>query len=243
MRADHPAPSLTIDVAFIGSPSTQVSNAPAGTSGPSRPRRGYDVVKRLMDLALGGTALVLLAPVIAAAAILVKVTSPGPTMYRAQRVGRHGRPFEMLKLRTMYVDADHSAQQEFNRRELCGELEGVEDYTIVDDPRVTPVGRVLRRASIDELPQLVNVLKGDMSLVGPRPSSGWEVELFDEHHRRREDVLPGMTGLWQVSGRRTIDMPGMLELDVTYVDSRSIGGDVGILLRTVPAVISQRGAS
>lgn len=207
-----------------------------------RQRLTYDIPKRVLDVVLASTILVLAAPLLALAAVLVKATSAGPAIHRADRVGRYGVPFTMFKLRTMYVDSDHTEQQDFNRRELLGELEGVEVFTVQNDSRITRVGQVLRKLSIDELPQLWNVLRGEMSLVGPRPSVDWEVALFEPGLRRRELAVPGITGLWQVTGRRTIDMRGMLELDVQYVETRTLTGDIALLVRTIPAVITSTGA-
>jgi lipopolysaccharide/colanic/teichoic acid biosynthesis glycosyltransferase len=206
-------------------------------------RQRYDMSKRALDVTVATLALLVTAPVIAVAAATIKLTSRGPVLYRAERVGLHGQAFTMFKLRTMHIDADHSEQHEFNRLELLGELDGLDEFSIEDDPRVTPIGRTIRRLSIDELSQLVNVLLGEMSLVGPRPSVDWEVDLFEPHFRQREEVLPGITGLWQVTGRRTIDMRGMLELDLEYVESRSFVGDLAILAKTIPAVIKTVGAS
>ncbi len=206
-------------------------------------RLRYDVPKRVIDVVVSAAVLAVSAPLCALIALLVRVTSPGPVIFGQERVGKDGQLFTMLKFRTMYIDADHSAQQEFNRRELAGELEECESFTLDCDARVTRVGAVLRKTSLDELPQLWNVLRGEMSLVGPRPSFDWEVALFEPRFRRRETVLPGVTGLWQVAGRRTIDMRGMLELDLEYVDSRSLAGDVAILVKTVPAVLRSTGAA
>lgn len=203
----------------------------------------YDIPKRLLDVTLAVAGLILLAPVGAAVALAIRATSRGPVIHRSVRIGKDGVPFEMMKFRTMYIDADDSAQREFNRRELLGELTGLEEFTLTLDSRITPVGRFLRKTSLDELPQLLNVVRGEMSFVGPRPSFEWEAELFEQRHRRRETVLPGISGLWQVEGRRTIDMRGMLELDLEYVDTRSFTRDLSILLRTVPAVLKSTGAS
>ena len=200
-------------------------------------------MKRALDVAVAAAALTLLAPLLLLLVAAVRVTSKGPAIFRQERIGRHGQRFTVYKFRTMTVGADDARQRELNRRELAGELGSQEVYTLEADPRITPVGSVLRRTSLDELPQLVNVLTGDMSLVGPRPSLEWEVELFEDRYRRREEVRPGITGLWQVSGRRTIDMRGMLELDLEYVDRQSLWLDLQILARTVPAVLSSKGAA
>jgi len=194
--------------------------------------------KRLLDVAVAGLLLVLVSPILLVAVALVRLTSPGPVLFRQERVGLHERPFTMLKLRTMYVNCDNSMQEALNRRELRGE-DVAEDgiFKVCDDPRITPVGGFLRRFSIDELPQLINVLRGEMSLVGPRPSLAWEVEEYSREQRRRHECLPGITGLWQVSGRNRLSMPEMLALDVEYVDTRSFAMDLWILLRTPYVVL------
>jgi lipopolysaccharide/colanic/teichoic acid biosynthesis glycosyltransferase len=194
--------------------------------------------KRVLDLAIALPALLLLPPLLLIAAAAVRLTSPGPALLRQTRIGRHERPFTMFKLRTMRVDADDRASREFNQRELLGELDTVDGvFKLQDDPRITRVGGFLRRWSIDELPQLLNVLRGDMSLVGPRPSLPWEVALFTPEQRRRHEALPGMTGLWQVSGRSRLSMPEMLALDLLYVEQHSLRLDLAILLRTPRAVL------
>lgn len=199
-------------------------------------------VKRTLDLCLAATALVLLSPIIVITALLVCITSPGPVLLRQVRIGRDERPFEMLKFRTMYAGADDRVDREFNVRELAGDQSvaagGV--FRIADDTRITPVGRLLRRYSLDELPQLINVLRGDMSLVGPRPSLPWEVQLFTADERRRHRCLPGMTGLWQVSGRNRLSMKEMLKLDLVYTDTWSLHLDLRILARTPRAVLLDR---
>jgi lipopolysaccharide/colanic/teichoic acid biosynthesis glycosyltransferase len=146
----------------------------------------------------------------------------------------------MLKFRSMYVDCDDAPHREYNRRELAGEDPRAGDdgvYKVADDPRITAVGRLLRTTSLDELPQLINVLKGEMALVGPRPALDWEVALYRPHHHDRFLVKPGITGLWQVSGRNRLSMPEALDLDVAYVRRRSVGLDLRILARTVPTVL------
>jgi len=200
-------------------------------------------MKRLFDVVVASALLVLAAPFMLVIGVLVRTTTDGPALHRQTRVGWKGRPFTMYKFRTMTVGGDDSAQREFNRRELAGELDHLESFTLPEDTRVTSVGAPLRRSSLDELPQLVNVLTGDMSIVGPRPSLDWEVELFDAKYQRRADVRPGMTGLWQVNGRRTVDMNGMLQLDLDYVDQRSLWMDIQILFKTLPAVLMGDGAA
>jgi lipopolysaccharide/colanic/teichoic acid biosynthesis glycosyltransferase len=198
-----------------------------------------NLTKRMLDLVLAVPALIVAVPVMLAAMAWIRISDPGPVLFRQVRVGKGGRPFTMLKLRTMYIDNDDCAFREFNTRELLGEAQPRRDgmFKLDDDPRILPGGRFLRRYSIDELPQLINVLKGDMSLVGPRPSLPWEVELYSSEQRRRHDCLPGMTGLWQVSGRSRLTMQQMLEIDLAYVEQRSLGLDLWILLHTLPAVL------
>jgi lipopolysaccharide/colanic/teichoic acid biosynthesis glycosyltransferase len=191
--------------------------------------------KRILDYALAAALLLVTAPVIVIAAALIRLTNRGPLLLRQVRVGQNETPFTMFKLRTMYVDNDDSAHRELNRRELLGAAmceQGTNFKLDRDDPRITGIGRFLRRYSIDELPQLINVLRGEMSLVGPRPSLPWEVELFTMEQRRRHDCRPGITGLWQVSERYGMPMPQMLELDLIYIQSRSMLLDLWILFRT-----------
>ena len=204
--------------------------------------RGYDLGKRLLDIALATVLLAVSSPVLLVVAVLVAATTRGPVLFRQTRVGRAGAPFRMLKFRTMRHGCDDAAHRDYIRRLLSDQAEPYEGlYKLVDDPRVTRVGAVLRRLSLDELPQLLNVLKGDMTLVGPRPALPFEAELFPAWATPRYLVAPGVTGLWQVSGRNRLTMLQGLELDVEYVEQRSFVVDVMILLRTVPAVLG-RGA-
>jgi len=204
--------------------------------------RAYEVDKRLLDLVTAAVLLVLLSPLLLLVAVLVRATSPGPVLFRQVRVGRDGTPFRMLKFRTMRNGCSDDAHRAYVRRLLAGEAEQHDGlYKLADDPRVTRVGAVLRRLSIDELPQLLNVLTGDMSLVGPRPALPFEAELFPAWASSRYRVAPGLTGLWQVSGRNRLTMLQGLGLDVEYVARRGLALDLLILLRTVPAVLG-RGA-
>ena len=212
---------------------------------PDRAARAGDPGKRALDLALGLLAVIVCAPVLLLAAALVRLTSPGPALFRQTRIGRHGRPFTMLKLRTMHAGCDDQTHREFNTRELAaiadpGTSDGV--FKLEHDPRITRVGRVLRRFSIDELPQLLNVLRGEMSLVGPRPCLPWEVALFTPEQCRRHETRPGITGLWQVSGRNRLSMPEMLALDLRYVERRSLWLDLSILLHTPRAALFDQSA-
>jgi exopolysaccharide biosynthesis polyprenyl glycosylphosphotransferase len=209
----------------------------------SRPYIGYAPVarvtwiKRAIDICLGGLALLVLAPALAVIVVAIKTSSPGPVMYRQLRVGRDGKRFEMLKFRSMCAGADAMVDALRDRNEAIGPL-----FKIRRDPRVTPVGRFLRRFSLDELPQLINVLRGDMSLVGPRPPIPAEVDEYEEWQLGRLQARPGMTGLWQVSGRSEVPFNDMVRLDLHYVRNWSFGLDLEIMLRTIPAVVANRGA-
>ena len=195
-------------------------------------------IKRTIDVAASAALLVVLAPVIAVAALLVRATSPGPIFFRQARCGLYGRHFRVLKLRTMCADAEERQADLQCRNELDGPV-----FKLREDPRVTPVGRFLRRFSIDELPQLWNVLKGEMSLVGPRPPMIGEVTHYDPSDRRRLSMRPGITCIWQVSGRNLIGFDEWVKLDLEYIDNWSLTLDIVLLLQTVPAALSGRGAS
>ena len=200
---------------------------------------GRKLGKRLLDMAIAIPVLIASAPILLLAMLLMQLVDPGSILFRQTRIGRGERRFTMLKLRTMREGNDDSAYREFNTRELRGEpnLTGDGVLKLENDPRLLPMSRFLRHFSIDELPQLVNVILGDMSLVGPRPCQPWEVELFSPKQRRRHEVLPGMTGLWQVSGRNRLNMQQMLALDLIYVEQQSFLMDLKILCWTVPAVL------
>ncbi|MDQ3979871.1 MAG: sugar transferase [Actinomycetota bacterium] len=197
--------------------------------------------KRLLDVTLSLVLLVLFLPVLLVAAILVKASSSGPILFRQQRIGLGGRPFLILKLRTMHTEAEHRLRRDPDL--LAMYLNA--DFKIPKDldPRVTRVGRFLRTTSIDELPQLFNVLVGHMSLVGPRPVTEPEVALYEEHARAYLAHRPGITGLWQVSGRNEIMFPRRAALDGEYAARCSPGLDLRVLLRTPATVISRRGAN
>ncbi|MEO6924723.1 MAG: sugar transferase [Bryocella sp.] len=199
--------------------------------------KGAFVVKRVLDVAVAGTGLLLLTPVLVGIAVLVKMGCKGPVLYRAQRVGRKGRTFTCFKFRSMVVQADKLRADLAHLNEREGVL-----FKISNDPRVTKVGVWLRRYSLDELPQLFNVLKGDMSLVGPRPPMAHEVEQYDLSHLRRLDVLPGMTGLWQVEARQDPSFDNYISLDTAYVENWNLLLDLRILARTVSVVVSGTGS-
>jgi exopolysaccharide biosynthesis polyprenyl glycosylphosphotransferase len=195
------------------------------------------VVKRTFDVVVSLLLLIFLGPLLLLAAAAVRLTSRGPAIYRSIRPGIGGRPFACFKFRTMYEDADARQADLEERNEQAGAI-----FKIKDDPRVTPVGRFLRRWSIDELPQLFNVLRGQMSLVGPRPLPQRDYERLEDWHRKRYLVLPGMTGLWQVSGRSELDFDELVRLDFLYLERWSVFLDLTILLKTIPAVFRTRGA-
>ena len=196
------------------------------------------LLKRIIDFVGSAIALIVLSPLLIATTILVKFTSEGPILFRQTRVGLNKRMFSMYKFRTMIPNAEEVQAELLSMNEMSGPV-----FKIKDDPRVTPVGRFLRKTSIDELPQLINVLKGEMSLVGPRAMSRRDFELFNtDTHRRRFSVKPGITCLWQVNGRNSIGFEEWMELDLQYIDKWSIWLDLKILVRTVPAVWRGTGA-
>jgi exopolysaccharide biosynthesis polyprenyl glycosylphosphotransferase len=197
--------------------------------------RSSGLLKRGLDGVASALALIFLAPLMAAVALAIKIDSRGPTLFRQQRIGRNGRPFEMLKFRTM-VDGADSQKPELLHRNEC---EGL--FKIADDPRITRVGRVLRHAYLDELPQLVNTLRGDMSLVGPRPLVSEDDSRIGGWDRRRLHLTPGITGPWQVTGVTRPPLDEMVKLDYLYVATWSLWGDVKIILRTIALVLSRRG--
>jgi exopolysaccharide biosynthesis polyprenyl glycosylphosphotransferase len=198
---------------------------------------GGILVKRVLDITVASTALVLGAPVMVAIAIAVRMDSEGKTFYKAQRIGRKGRAFPCYKFRTMVHNADQLKAELEHMNERDGVL-----FKIANDPRITRVGRVLRKYSLDELPQFYNVLKGDMSLVGPRPPMAAEVEQYDLAHLRRLDVLPGITGLWQVEARQDPSFDSYISLDTAYVENWNLMMDLRILARTVGVVLSGTGS-
>jgi len=211
------------------------------------PQRGWRLrTKRILDVTstvLGG--LVLL-PLLLLIAALIKLTSPGPVLFKQERLGLRGRKFKLFKFRSMYTDTDDRAHREYVEALIKGTLPEVESgkkkvYKIVNDPRITPLGRFLRASSLDELPQLWNVLRGEMSLVGPRPCLPYEWELYQDWQRSRLEVLPGITGLWQVCGRSQVPFEEMVLLDLHYIANWSVGLDFTLLARTIPVVLRRSG--
>jgi exopolysaccharide biosynthesis polyprenyl glycosylphosphotransferase len=215
-----------------------MDNCPMLTFSTTPPEDGAMMAKRAIDLAFSGAFLLAFSWLYGLIALLIKITSPGPVLFRQERVGMNGRRFTFYKFRSMVVDADRRKAELQHLNEMDGPV-----FKIRNDPRVTRVGRFLRKFSLDELPQMWNVLRGDMSLVGPRPPVPAEVEKYESWARRRLSVRPGLTCLWQVSGRNSINFQQWMELDLEYIDNWTLGLDLKILLKTVPAVLAGRGAS
>ena len=222
-----------------------VPSLPSAASGTARAASAR-LTKRLLDLAIATAGLALLSPLLVIVAALIRLTTPGPALFRQVRLGKDGSPFVLFKFRTMYTGCRDDVHREYVRKLLTqdeppdGGRNGV--YKLDQDERITTIGRLIRRTSIDEFPQLLNVIRGDMSLVGPRPALPWEAELLDAVHFTRFSVPPGLTGLWQVSGRNTLTMKQGLELDVEYVRRQGLALDLKILLKTIPVVLSTHGA-
>lgn len=209
----------------------------------SRDRRWRDRAWRASEVIVASCALFVLAPVMSIIAVAVKMTSPGPALFRQQRIGLNGNAFLFYKFRTMRVGVDDTALRDQIARELRGEdTSRGGSWKLADDQRVTSLGSFLRRHSLDELPQLINVFLGHMSLVGPRPCLEWEAEMFAVEFGERFAVRPGLTGLWQVSGRSTMGTRDMLALDVEYAKHQTLRGDLGILAKTLPALLRIDGA-
>lgn len=230
------APALT-DIAGPRIHTQQVAGLPLIHVTTPTLEGGQRVAKRLFDIVVSGLLIALTFPLLAVIGILVKCDSKGPVLFRQERVGIEGTPFSMLKFRSMVVDAEHRLTELADRNEGSGVL-----FKIKNDPRVTRVGGFLRKYSLDELPQLFNILAGSMSLVGPRPPLPREVEAYEHDVRRRLLVKPGLTGLWQVSGRSNLSWQDSVRLDLYYVENWSLAGDLVIILRTIRAVFHSTGA-
>ncbi len=241
---DAPSMSSGSDGNAITSPRPTSTRGPLRVTFPTRvePLRSVFVTrtsraKRTLDILGAVIGLIALSPVMASAAVAVKVSSPGPIFFSQQRAGEMGRPFAFYKFRTMSVDAEQRKQELLALNEQSGPV-----FKIAHDPRITPVGRILRKASIDELPQLWNVLIGDMSIVGPRPPISAEVAEYEPWQRRRLEIRGGLTCIWQVSGRSAIKFDDWVRLDLRYAKNNSFRQDLVILLKTIPAVLTGRGA-
>jgi exopolysaccharide biosynthesis polyprenyl glycosylphosphotransferase len=210
---------------------------------------GERLCKRSMDLLLSLLVLSLGAPFFLAIGLLIKLTSKGPVFFRQQRIGENGRPFDCFKFRTMRSDTDDALHREFAQNFIQGRMEqtaldenGSSIYKLQEDPRITAVGNFLRKTSLDELPQFINILRGEMTVVGPRPPVLYEYDCYEEWHKLRLKVKPGLTGLWQVSGRSTVTFHEMVMLDLYYIENWSLMLDVKIMLRTVPVMLAGTGA-
>lgn len=198
----------------------------------------YSVLKRTIDIMGSLVGLILLSPLIVIIAILIKWEDPkGTVFFHQTRIGKNEKPFRMFKLRSMCSDAEERLKDLLVKNEVSGAM-----FKMRDDPRITKVGKFIRRTSMDELPQLFNVLRGEMSLVGPRPPSSREVSEYTSYDKKRLSVTPGCTGLWQVSGRNNLSFKEMVELDLTYIEQRNIWFDIKIILRTVKTVVIPKGA-
>jgi len=198
----------------------------------------YGVVKRTMDIVGSMAGLLMLSPLIALIALCIKLEDPkGPVFFYQTRIGKNGKPFRMFKLRSMAVNAEEKLKELLDKNEINGAM-----FKMKDDPRITKVGKIIRKTSIDELPQLMNVLRGEMSLVGPRPPLVREVSEYSDYDKQRLAVTPGCTGLWQVSGRNSLSFKEMVELDLSYIQKKCIWLDIKIMLRTVKAIIAPQDA-
>jgi lipopolysaccharide/colanic/teichoic acid biosynthesis glycosyltransferase len=205
-------------------------------------RLGAFAVKRAIDVLFALAVIVLGLPFYGLIAALIKLTSEGPVLFMQERVGKNGRVFKFYKFRTMLVDNNDAEHRNFAEDFIKGRLmnesgEGKRVFKLQNDPRVTSIGRFLRRSSLDELPQVINVLRGEMTLVGPRPPLSYELAHYKEWHRGRLVVRPGLTGLWQVSGRSTVPFDEMVMLDLYYIEDWSLALDVKIILRTIPVML------
>ncbi len=199
---------------------------------------GSKGTKRFMDITVSLAMLIILSPVLTLTALIIKLTDFGPVLFHQIRIGKHGREFTAYKFRSMRVGADKEVESVV----AMSHHENSLSYKVKKDPRVTLIGRFIRKSSIDELPQLWNVFIGDMSLVGPRPHVHREVDSYTLTDRKRLDVVPGITCVWQISGRADIAFPEQLRLDLDYIESQSVWNDIKILVKTIPAVLSARGA-
>jgi len=202
-----------------------------------RDTMGYATGKRCFDLGVGSLVFVFVIPIVPLIALMIKLDSPGPVFYRQDRIGRGGRPFRFYKFRSMYREADRRRAELEAKNEQQGPV-----FKIKADPRITPVGQFLRRSSMDEIPQILNVLRGEMSIVGPRPPLPVEVARYQPWHRKRLAVKPGITCLWQIAGRSQIGFDEWMRLDMEYLRTRSLRTDLAIFLKTLPAVMARRGA-
>ena len=212
-------------------------------------RTGYRVAKRILDFSVALILLILCTPLMIVLALAIKFTSKGPVFFTQERVGRGGKSFTFIKFRSMRHKADDSIHREYMNKLIQGDAESQSEegddplFKLKDDPRITEVGHFLRKTSLDEIPQLINVLSGSMSLVGPRPPIPYEVNAYKSWHMQRLSVKPGITGLWQVSGRSTTTFDQMVKLDIEYIEKRSLPLDVKIMFQTIPAALDLKTAA
>lgn len=197
----------------------------------------YKFLKRLFDILLSGVALVCLPPVFLITAIAIKIEDGGPVFFTQPRAGKDMKPFKMYKFRSMYVNADEKLKDLLKDNEQTGHA-----FKIKNDPRITKVGKFIRKVSIDELPQLINIIKGDMSIVGPRPILTWQMEECSDYEKQRLIVRPGLTCYWQIGGRANIEWDEWVELDLDYIRDMSLWTDIKMIVKTVPAVFESEGA-
>lgn len=205
----------------------------------------YETSKRVIDIVFSVFMLAVTVPVLLIVALIVRFDSPGPILFRQERLGKDRRPFTMFKFRTMQHDSDDSYHREAIRRAANGIrtslADGTEVFKSPEDPRITRAGKFLRTSCLDEIPQLINVLRGDMSLVGPRPALEYELEHYHDWYYRRFDVRPGLTGSWQVQRADAKDFDDMMRMDVTYTDLNSTWTDLKLMAQTIPAIVRERG--
>ena len=218
--------NLTAQADFAAEPIVRVRTSPADAA-----------LRRTLDVLVSLVALLFLFPLLCFVALLIRLDSPGPVLFVQTRVGRNGREFRVFKFRSMFTDAEDRLEGVLEGNERTGPV-----FKMRRDPRITRIGRPLRRCSLDEVPQLINVLRGEMSLVGPRPALPREVALYTPEQGLRLSVTPGLTGLWQVSGRASLSFERSIELDLEYVRRQSVGLNVVLILRTIPAVLTGHGA-
>ena len=197
----------------------------------------YEVIKRIIDIVASFTGLIVLSPLMLVVSILIKLESKGEVIFKQKRVGLNGKEFYMYKFRSMVINAEELKAELESQNEMSGPM-----FKMKDDPRITKIGKFIRKTSIDELPQLINVIKGDMSLVGPRPSLPKEVEEFETWMRERLEVKPGLTCIWQISGRNSIDFEDWMKLDIKYVRERSFTLDMKLILKTVLVLFGDKNA-
>jgi exopolysaccharide biosynthesis polyprenyl glycosylphosphotransferase len=250
MRSKVPVKLVTDSFGLMASEATtrMIDGVPTLTVRESPMKGPALAVKRAADCVTSCLCIVILSPIFIVIAVGIKLTSTGPVFFRQTRIGQAGKEFTFYKFRTMRVDTDERLHREYAQQFINGKSENHprpvngQVFKITNDPRVTSVGRLLRKTSLDELPQLFNIMRGEKSLVGPRPPIAYEIAHYKEWHRRRLEAKPGLTGLWQVSGRSSVPFNEMVLMDLYYIDNWSLWSDVKILLRTIPVIVSGKGA-